>query len=81
MDEYIKEYGLDGYSVAIYDENTYRATAGMHPFADKEIVLWPKGLHADNHGVTLDATRAVLESAQGIKKGDIALTKNSPTDF
>ena len=32
--DYIKTYGLDGYSVAIYDENTYKATAGLHPKAD-----------------------------------------------
>lgn len=52
-DTYIKKCGLSGYSVAIYDENTYRATLGMHPRADKEIILSPMGLHADNHGVSL----------------------------
>ena len=51
--EYIAKYGLCGYSVAIYDENTYRATQGRHPKADKEIILSPDGLHADNHGVSL----------------------------
>ena len=52
-DEYIGRYGLCGYAVSIYDENTYRATAGKHPRADKEIILPPEGLHADNHGVAL----------------------------
>ena len=52
-DIYIKESGLSGYCVAIYDENTYRVTTGIHPRADKEIVLPPDGLHADNHGVAL----------------------------
>ena len=52
-DEYIKSYGLRGYSVAIYDENTYRVTSGAHPNADKEIILRPEGLHADNRGVAL----------------------------
>ena len=52
-DEYIKSYGLGGFCVAIYDENTYLATKGKHPRADKEIVLSPMGLHADNHGVAL----------------------------
>ena len=52
-DEYIATFGLHGYAVAIYDENTYRATKGKHPRADKEIILSPKGLHADNHGVEL----------------------------
>ena len=50
---YINEYGLKGYSVAIYDENTYKATEGIHPEVDKEIVLPPENLHADNHGVSL----------------------------
>ena len=51
--EYIDSYGLTGYSVAIYDENTYSVTAGMHPVVDKEIILNPNGLHADNRGVAL----------------------------
>jgi glycerol-1-phosphate dehydrogenase [NAD(P)+] len=50
---YLEQYGLHGYSVAIYDENTYRATSGKHPKADKEIILDPQNLHADNHGVAL----------------------------
>lgn len=50
---YISEYGLGGFSVAIYDENTYKATLGSHPEADREIILPPKNLHADNHGVAL----------------------------
>ena len=52
-DEYIKKYNLSGSCVAIYDENTYRVTFGRHPKADKEIILSPEGLHADNHGVAL----------------------------
>lgn len=51
--EYISRHGLCGYAVSIYDENTYRATKGKHPQADKEIILPPEGLHADNHGVSL----------------------------
>lgn len=53
LDYYISEYGMKGYSVAIYDENTYKATNGVHPKVDKEIILPPKNLHADNHGVAL----------------------------
>lgn len=53
IDTYIKEYGLSGKCVAIYDENTYRATIGKHPTVDKEIILSPSGLHADNHGARL----------------------------
>ena len=52
-DEYIKGCGLQGYGVAIYDENTYQATQGKHPSAECEIILCPKNLHADNHGVAL----------------------------
>ncbi len=53
IDKYIKSYGLCGFSVAIYDENTYKATIGKHPKVDKEVILSPKNLHADNHGVAL----------------------------
>lgn len=52
-DEYIKKCGLKGFSVAIYDENTYESTDGMHPKADEVIILPSEGLHADNHGVML----------------------------
>jgi glycerol-1-phosphate dehydrogenase [NAD(P)+] len=53
INTYLEQYNLRGYSVAIYDENTYRATSGMHPNVTKEIILDPKSLHADNHGVAL----------------------------
>ena len=53
LSEYIKDYGLSGYSVAIYDENTYKVTEGLRPKVDKEIILNPENLHADNHGVAL----------------------------
>lgn len=52
-DEYIKKCGLQGFSVAIYDENTYESTDGIHPKVDEEIILPSEGLHADNHGVML----------------------------
>jgi len=53
INTYLEQYDLRGYSVAIYDENTYRATSGMHPNVTKEIILDPQNLHADNHGVDL----------------------------
>ena len=53
INTYLEQYNLRGYSVAIYDENTYRATSGMHPNVTKEIILDPKSLHADNYGVAL----------------------------
>ena len=49
--DYLEQYGLRGYSVAVYDKNTYLATASLHPDVDKEIILDPINLHADNHGV------------------------------
>lgn len=55
--DYVENYGLSGYSIAIYDENTYRATLGAHPEANEEIILCPDGLHADNHGVALAMER------------------------
>ena len=53
INTYLEQYDLRGYSVAIYDENTYRATSGMHPNVTKEIILDTQNLHADNHGVDL----------------------------
>ena len=52
-DVYLKEYGLQGYAVAVYDENTYLATADRHPRVDEEVVLLSKDLHANEHGVEL----------------------------
>ena len=52
-DVYLKQYGLQGYTVAVYDENTYLATADRHPKVDREVVLPAKDLHANEHGVDL----------------------------
>ena len=59
---YADKCGLSGDCVAIYDENTYRATADRHPSVSKEIVLPPENLHADNRGVEL----ALSEIPSGI---------------
>lgn len=53
FDEYKAEVGFSGKCAVIYDENTYLATEGLHPKADKEIILSKEGLHADEHGVAL----------------------------
>ena len=53
VDVYLKKYGLQGYTVAVYDENTYQATADRHPQVDLEVVLPAKDLHANEHGVDL----------------------------
>ena len=51
--DYLAEYKIEGYTVAIYDENTYAATADRHPEVDLEIILDPSDLHANEHGVAL----------------------------
>ena len=53
FDRYASQLGIQGCRTAVYDENTYRATADRHPTADHEIVLSPVNLHADEHGVDL----------------------------
>ena len=53
FDAIMKERGISGKSVAIYDENTYKATEGRQPTADEVIILPPENLHADEHAVGL----------------------------
>ena len=53
IDKYLGEFGLDGVKVAVYDENTYKATEGKHPRVDLEVILNPENLHANEHGVAL----------------------------
>lgn len=53
FDRYASQLGIQGCRTAVYDENTYLATADRHPTADHEIVLSPENLHADEHGVDL----------------------------
>ena len=53
LDEHIANCGLSGFRTVIYDENTVSA-AGMVPIgADQKIVLDPRDLHANEHGVAL----------------------------
>lgn len=51
IDLYLSKYGLRGYTVAVYDENTYKATVDRHPTVDCEVILDPNDLHANEHGV------------------------------
>ena len=53
LNGYLSKYGLNGYTVAVYDENTYAATSDRHPKVDKEVILDPENLHANEHGVSL----------------------------
>lgn len=53
LETYLAKCGISGFTVAVYDENTYKATEGKHPAADAEVVLDPTDLHANEHGVAL----------------------------
>lgn len=53
LDKYLQEMNLGGFKVAVYDENTYKATADRHPVVDLEVVLDAEDLHANEHGVAL----------------------------
>ncbi len=55
FEEYMSAYGPAGRRCALYGGNSYEAAAGRRPKAEQEIVLNPKGLHADEK-----ATAAVL---------------------
>ena len=60
--EYIEAYGIKGFTVAVYDENTYKATADRHPKVDAEVILSPDNLHANEHGVALLEQRLPKEA-------------------
>ena len=53
LGDYLAKYGIQGYTVAVYDKNTYAATADRHPSVDLDIILDPTDLHANEHGVSL----------------------------
>jgi len=62
IEEYLEKFGLTGYRVAVYDENTYQASDGKHPKADMEVILDPTDLHANEHGVELLMDRLPQEA-------------------
>ena len=53
LNDYLGEYGMTGFGVAIYDSNTYHAEGLIRPAVSQEIILPSGGLHADDHGVAL----------------------------
>lgn len=59
---YMRQYGMKGYCVAVYDENTYQATADRHPQVDAQVVLPAENLHANEHGVALLEERLPRET-------------------
>ena len=70
LDSYLGRYGLGGYTVAVYDKNTYLATEGRHPQADREVILDPTDLHANEHGVAL-LSKELPEASSGISLADL----------
>lgn len=52
-EDYLTQYGIDGFRTVIYDRNTYSAYGVVRPAADQEIILEPDGLHANEVGVGL----------------------------
>lgn len=53
LDGILEEYGIGGKRCALYGENGWAATAGRRPRAEQELVLDPKGLHADEKSTAL----------------------------
>lgn len=53
INEYLAQFNLTGFTVAVYDKNTYAATSDRHPKVDFEVILEPTDLHANEHGVEL----------------------------
>lgn len=47
FEEYIEKFKLSGKRCAVYGENSYAATSGLHPAAQQEIILRSEGLHAN----------------------------------
>ena len=56
LDRYLAEAGLTGRRAAVYDRNTYHAKGLIRPRVEQEIILEPRGLHANE-----EATGAVLD--------------------
>ncbi len=50
---YFEKCGISGNIVAVFDENTYKATADRHIEAFAEVILNPDNLHANEHGVDM----------------------------
>ena len=63
LNEYLNKFGLNGFAVAVYDENTYKATNDRHPKVDCEVILDSYDLHANEHGVELLKSKLPDEAA------------------
>ena len=60
FDDYLLEFNMRGKRAIIYDENTYYAKNLIRPACEKEIILNPQNLHANEH-----ATAEVLNQLKG----------------
>lgn len=60
--KWMDEYKINGFTVAVYDENTYLATRDRHPNVDFEVILPADHLHANEHGVDLLLARLPIEA-------------------
>ena len=47
FEKYMVDYAIEGKRCVLYGENSRRATEGLHPRADQEIILPSEGLHAN----------------------------------
>lgn len=60
FERYMADFGITGKRCALYGENSYAAAGDRRPHAEQEIVLDPRGLHADEH-----STAEVLSKLDG----------------
>lgn len=60
FERYMADFGITGKRCALYGENSYAAASDRRPRAEQEIVLDPRGLHADEH-----STAEVLSRLDG----------------
>lgn len=64
LEDALHENGIEGKRCTLYGERTYAATAGRRPYAEQEIILPSKGLHADEKAVA--RTLAELHGDTGV---------------
>ena len=64
LEDSLHENGIEGKRCTLYGERTYAATAGRRPYAEQEIILPSKGLHADEKVVA--RTLAELHGDTGV---------------
>ena len=60
LERHMADFGISGKRCALYGENSYAAAEGRRPRAEQEIVLDPRGLHADER-----STAEVLSKLDG----------------